>query len=67
MKKEQRFCLLQDDDGHDYIVPVERIADFEKWLGSEAAQDGEMPKWADKFGCAPSCLSFTDPLISYHK
>lgn len=31
---QQRFKLLSDDDGHQYLIPVEDESNFEHWLES---------------------------------
>ena len=59
--KDQRYCFLQDDDGHEYLVPVEDALDFRHWVDS-----GESELTRDKFesyrlGGWRGRYSFTDP------
>jgi hypothetical protein len=54
----QRYRILSDDDGHDYIVEVEREVEFYDTL-EEQADMGEFRS----IGGSPTLVSFTDPVI----
>ena len=41
-----RFRFVTDDDGHNYIIPADRLDDWDTFLNSEAAKDGDVPIWA---------------------
>lgn len=48
--------LVQDDDGHWYVIPSEYEDTFEKWVSSD---DPEIPKWCDRVD-NPHRVQFTD-------
>lgn len=55
------FVLRQDQSSHWYVVPFERVEEWERWTeldeDSEAAWDA--PEWATELGCSPQTLVFT--------
>jgi hypothetical protein len=63
---KQRYCFLSDDDGHDYMVPLELRDKFQKDM-EEAyrIEDFGIVDWVDEYRCGyhPSCYSFTDPKL----
>jgi hypothetical protein len=52
------YCIVQDNDSHSYVIPVERLADWSVWLQSEDAELGLCPAWADEVGGCPSRVVF---------
>ncbi len=67
MKSKQRYKLLSDDSGHHYLVPTEKEEDFNVWVDScneDGDPDGYEELGAISLGCSPTCVSFTDPLVS---
>lgn len=63
-----RYKFLQDDDGHDYLVPVDKEQAFRVWL--EAA-----PYWENYGGedfseyrtaCHPNCYTFENPELKHY-
>jgi hypothetical protein len=54
---EGPFCIVSDDDCHRYVIPVARRADWEAFLRSDAAADGDAPAWADRID-GESSISF---------
>lgn len=58
----ERFRFASDDDGHDFLIPADKAAEFETWVFSEAAMDGEPPPaWARPLGRSHEFFTFTDP------
>lgn len=40
------YQLVSDNSGHSYIIPYDKVDDFEFWLDSVDAADGcEPPDW----------------------
>lgn len=44
MKKT--FCLTQDDDCHWYVIPSDKIDEWNNWIGSEDYENGIVPEYA---------------------
>jgi hypothetical protein len=61
--EKQRYRLVQDGDGHSYVIPAELEPVFEKWV--EATSNGEefegesFEKYS--LGGNPANVTFTDP------
>lgn len=66
-----RFCLLQDDDYHWFLCPIDRKADAKAWFAEVQdywdADGGEgdsgppiEPAWLKQVD-SPTDISFTDP------
>ncbi len=54
MKTPTRYCLVEDGDGHFYIIPFARRPDWE-----DALRNDSVPEWAVQID-GPHLLSFTD-------
>lgn len=52
------FILVSDDDGHDYIIPVSRRNDWDKWcdMDSYDCESWQVPNYA---------MSVDRPFISF--
>ena len=60
--EEKRFCLMKDDDGHDYLVPWELRDRFNELVEDEDNWEAFAEEFADmETGVHPSWISFTDP------
>jgi len=64
----ERYCFVQDDDGHDYKIPVELREEFDKLLYDEdnsGLECWERPEWQKfedmRFDGGVSSMSFIDP------
>jgi len=57
MSKE-RFRLVQDDDCHWYVIPANRLEEWNEFL----MDAGDVPDFADPVGGAPFLVSFFDPV-----
>lgn len=55
-----RYILVQDNDCHWYIIPVDRIDDWDEWCKSN---EWEAPRYAASVGGHPSLVTFTNPKI----
>lgn len=61
---EQRYCILQDDDGHYFLINMADVDEFHKLL--EGDDDGLWTNFNNKFGGQMlswhlSAYNFTDP------
>lgn len=57
--KEQRYTLAVDDACHDYIIPVEKVAEWDRFNWEE----DPLPDWARPVGGSLCRLSFTNPVL----
>lgn len=57
-----RYCVMIDDDGHNYLVPAYKRDDFQLWLNltSVAELAYRLPEWARRIDDFHK-ISFTDP------
>ncbi len=59
-----RWCFKRDDDGHDYLIPLDMVEEFDKLLYET---DDHYESFINKFDEMrigyPSGYSFTDPRI----
>lgn len=59
---EPRYKIVGDNSGHDYVIPVERSEEWEKWLDSQDWKDGVTPIYAMRID---GHLTFTNPRMVY--
>lgn len=55
-----RWCLINDDDGHWYVIPAARKEDFEHWVYQSG---GAQPEWVRSVSGHPNNVTFTSPEI----
>jgi hypothetical protein len=57
---ESKYCLVQDDDCHWYVIPVDRQKEFSDWLYRmhRLCVDERLPSYADMVGGSPSLVEF---------
>ena len=60
---EGRYIIVNDDSGHDYVIPMSKRAEWGHWCGSRAWEAGEVPAYAMRI---EGTLSFRDPCITYY-
>lgn len=64
MNAPTRFCIVSDDDGHNYVIPAgkkeawDRFCDGDKTDGNYEL--GDLPEWATELGYPPCYVTFTD-------
>ncbi len=57
--------LLCDDDGHDYIIPLDKVANFTERLNAMNLDDADACEYFDidfspyRLGCSLSCFIVT--------
>ena len=43
------YKIVNDDSGHEYVIPVHRAEEWDAWLHSQDWEDGELPgTWAER-------------------
>jgi hypothetical protein len=59
-----RFMIVSDDDGHDYVIPAEKRAEWREYIEAAYGDDPpDEPEWVRAIGGSLSLLTFTDPVI----
>lgn len=48
MSKETWYTLVNDDSGHEYVIPVDREDEWDIWLSGDGPEYGVVPDWADE-------------------
>jgi hypothetical protein len=60
----QRYTVVSDDDGHEYVIPVEQRDEFYAWLADEERSTYEENDRYDEYRLNGGTLTFTDPQTS---
>lgn len=42
------YQIVNDDSGHEYVIPLARRMDWANWIGSEDWNDGVTPDYAER-------------------
>lgn len=58
-----RYMLVMDNDGHWYVIPVDKWLDWDKFCGGPEYEAGDVPEYATALGGSYSLVTFTDPRI----
>jgi hypothetical protein len=56
----ERFTLVSDNDGHEYVIPLARKIEFDKWV---EAEDFDCDRF-NEFRIEGGLLTFTDPKVN---
>ena len=59
--KAQRYVFTKDDDGHDFMIPVELESEFKSWLKEDAESEDFDPDKYSEYAIDGHRYSFTDP------
>ena len=61
----EKYCLRSDGDGHNYIVPVSRLKEWDEWseIPSEDERAWDVPNYAHSLGGWPGQIHFENPTI----
>lgn len=56
----KRFFLDNDNDGHWYIIPVDKISEWEEWsnLSEDNEDSWDTPDFAIPIGGSPTLITF---------
>jgi hypothetical protein len=67
----KRYCLVKDDDGHNYIIPADKLEAWEEYISDVYSFDWrdempgtyppEEPSWVYRLAGSSINLTFTDP------
>ena len=57
----QRFTVVSDNDGHEYMIPVEKVEEFYKWLEDEELSTYEACDRYDEYRIDGGRLTFENP------
>lgn len=49
-----KYTIVSDDDGHYYVIPVDKKSEWNEFMNSVDYDNGETPEYADTI---PGCLS----------
>lgn len=52
-----RFRIVDDDCGHNFIIPADKLVDWEIWMESEDCENGITPEYAERLD-SPTFLTF---------
>jgi hypothetical protein len=65
MTEHGPYILVEDNDGHWYVIPKARESDFNAWaaIPGEDERSWTPPKYADRTCGAPSLVEFASYLI----
>lgn len=42
------YMFVEDGDGHEYLIPKEKLEDFFQWLDSADCEEGIEPYYAER-------------------
>lgn len=60
-KEEPRYFFDRDESGHWYLVDADKREEWETWLVSEEAMNGEESEHASMLPFSIKYMTFTDP------
>jgi len=52
------YVIVSDDDGHNYVIPADKIKDWDYWLMD--ACDDILPSWCKTIGGSITLVKFTN-------
>lgn len=55
-----RFCLVEDTDCHWYVIPAERVSEWNRFAAFSDDEDSDAPDWARRVPGSPSLVTFND-------
>lgn len=56
------YCIVRDDDGHDYIIPSDKRQEWYDWLDEAYTSNdfSDQPEWTEPLGCSIDMVVFDD-------
>jgi hypothetical protein len=64
-REPTRFKLDCDDDGHWYVVPLDKALEFDTYIGNP--DDYDLPEEVHELGCHPCMISFENWRKEYYE
>jgi hypothetical protein len=58
------YCLVQDNDAHWYVIPVQNREEWYDWLEQDPYEASEQPEWAVSVGGSPNLVEFHNYTIA---
>lgn len=59
----ERYTIVSDDDGHDFVIPADKVDDWHEYMKSDYFDDTNERDYARYINGALTRLTFTDPVI----
>jgi len=59
----ERYCLVSDEDGHNYVIPLARKIEFDVWQETDAESEDFKCELFSEFRIEGGLLTFTDPKV----
>jgi hypothetical protein len=65
MPKEKRYFLSQDGSSHWYIIPLNKMQEWDEWVNidEDDPEGWKVPDYAQVVGGSPCLVTFTDPRL----
>lgn len=58
---QKYFRLIQDDDGHWYVIRLSEVESFYQWIAAAPYWEGyEGPRFDDRMVSGPHCVAFPE-------
>jgi hypothetical protein len=60
----ERFTLVSDESGHEYVIPVARKIEFDTWNQMDTESEDFDCSLFEEFRIGGGLLTFTDPKVN---
>jgi hypothetical protein len=60
----ERWTLVSDESGHDYVIPVYRLVEFREWNEMDTESEEFDCERFNEFRLDGGTLTFTDPKVN---
>jgi hypothetical protein len=60
----ERFTLVSDESGHEYVIPVARKIEFDTWNAMDTESEDFECELFNEFRIEGGLLTFTDPKVN---
>jgi len=64
LRVTERFTLASDESGHEYVIPVAKKAEFNKWNEMDTESEEFDCELFDEYRIDGGLLTFTDPKVN---